>query len=201
MNVIVEDTMNGTTETTDGRRLRWRPRPRQAGVLAVTAGLVLLTAACSSSSPGAASSPSASSSGSVPPAVAFAECIRSHGVANFPDPGADGKEPSGTKQAVNGNPRYPAALDACRHLIPSGSQSTGTGANDLTEAGAVSLAGCMRTHGFPTFPDPTTNSSGQPVFNPQAAGVNAHSPQVQTALHTCLSLLHLTGTPQVVSGV
>ena len=169
------------------------------GVLTVMAALALATAACGSS-PAAGSSSSASASGNVSAALAFAQCIRSHGVANFPDPNADGKEPPGTKQAANSNPQYPAALDACRHLLPSGTQPSPR-SNNLTQAGAVSLAGCMRTHGFPTFPDPTTDSSGQPVFNPQAAGIDAHSPQVQGALRTCLSLLHLTGSPQVVSGV
>jgi hypothetical protein len=51
-----DDTKNETT----GRRRRWCwARPRRTGVLAITAGLVLLSAACGGS-PGAVRSPSAS---------------------------------------------------------------------------------------------------------------------------------------------
>ena len=43
-----DDTINETT----GGRWRWcRARPRRAGVLAVTAGIVLLVAACGGGSP------------------------------------------------------------------------------------------------------------------------------------------------------
>ena len=73
------------------------------------------------------------------------------------------------------------------------------GAGDgQAEPGAVALklAGCMRTHGYPAFPDPTIDSVGQPVFNVQAAGIVPHSPHVLATLHGCLTRLHLTGLPE-----
>jgi hypothetical protein len=54
----------------------------------------------------------------------------------------------------------------------------------------------MRIHGFPTFPDPTIDSVGQPVFNLQAAGIAEHSAHILAAVRRCLSLLHLTGLPE-----
>jgi hypothetical protein len=72
-------------ETAGGRR-RWY-RPRRASVLAVTAGLVLLTAACGGS-PSSAGTSGASSS-FVSHELAFARCVRAHGVPNFPDPATD----------------------------------------------------------------------------------------------------------------
>jgi hypothetical protein len=190
----------GMNETTSRR---WC-RPRRTGVLAVAAGLVLLmTAACSGSSPGTASTPSASTgSGNAASAtysarLAFAVCLRAHGVPNYPDPLSNGQEPYNTKALFNNNPQMRTAASACQHLLPSTAQPTQTPqANALSEAGAVKLAGCMRTHGYPTFPDPTIDSVGQPVFNVQAAGITPQSAQLLTALHTCLSLLHLTGLPQ-----
>jgi hypothetical protein len=187
-------------ETAGGRRRWCRARPRRTGVLVVTVGLVLLTAACGGS-PGAVSSPSASTaSASVTSRLAYVQCVRAHGVPNYPDPDSNGQEPPGTKQLFVNNPRFRAASDACRHLLPNGGHPTQTPqANALTEAGAVRLAGCMRTHGYPTFPDPTIDSVGQPVFNVQASGIAAHSPQVRATLRRCLSLLHLTGVPQTSS--
>jgi hypothetical protein len=192
--------MNETT----GSRRRWC-RPRQTGVLAVAVGLVLLmTAACGTSSPGTASTPSASAgSGNAVSAatysarLAFAVCLRGHGVPNYPDPLSNGQEPYNTKELFANNPQMRTAAAACQHLLPTTAQPTQTPqANALSEAGAVKLAGCMRTHGYPTFPDPTIDSVGQPVFNVRAAGIAPQSAQLLTALHTCLSLLHLTGLPQ-----
>jgi hypothetical protein len=192
-------------ETTGGRRRWCRARPRRTGVLAVTVGLVLLTAACGGS-PGAVSSPSASTaSGSTASAtflarLAYARCVRANGVPNYPDPDSNGQEPPGTKQLFINNPRFRSAASSCRHLLPNGGHPTQTPQPDaLTQAGALRLAGCMRTHGYPTFPDPIIDSVGQPVFNVQAAGIAPHSPQVLATLRRCLSLLHLTGLPQTAS--
>jgi hypothetical protein len=188
-----------------GSRRRWfraRPRPRWTGVLAVTVGLLLLTVACGGS-PGATSTPSASTpSTSTASAIysarlAFASCVRAHGVPNYPDPLSNGQEPYNTKQMFDNDPQMRTAAGACQHLLPNGGQPTQTPqANALSKAGAVRLAGCMRTHGYPTFPDPTIDSVGQPVFNVRAAGIAPQSPQVLTVLRRCLTLLHLTGIPQ-----
>jgi hypothetical protein len=113
---------------------------------------------------------------------------------------SDGQDPPGTKLLFINNPRYRAASDACKHLLPNGGHPTQTPqAGAMTEAGAVKLAGCLRAHGYPTFPDPTIDSVGQPVFNVQAAGIAPHSPQILTAIRGCISRLHLTGLPQTSS--
>jgi hypothetical protein len=126
--------------------------------------------------------------------------VHAHGVPNYPDPGSNGQEPPGTKQLFGNNRQFQAASDACRHLLPNGGLSTqAPQANAMTQAGAVRLAGCMRTHGYPAFPDPTVDSAGQPVFNVQAAGIAPHSPQVLAAVRRCLSRLHLTGLPETSS--
>jgi hypothetical protein len=54
----------------------------------------------------------------------------------------------------------------------------------------------MRSHGVPDWPDATTDSQGQPAFNPQAAGIDTNSPQVSAAEQTCQSVLHLAQLPR-----
>lgn len=191
-------TMN---ETAGGRRHWCRARPRRAGVLAIMAGLVLLTAACggspsSSGSPSTTGGPSTTGTGGASSSfvshdLAFARCVRAHGVPNFPDPNANGQEPPSVKD-ISKSPRFPAASNACRYLIPSG----GTNAQfraDLREY--VRFAECMRVHGVPNFPDPATDPDGSPVFNLQHVGIDTQSPQVKAAALGCMSQLHLAKLP------
>jgi hypothetical protein len=117
--------------------------------------------------------------------------VRAHGVPNFPDPNANGQEPPSVKD-ISKSPRFPAASNACRYLIPSG----GTNAQfraDLREY--VRFAECMRVHGVPNFPDPATDPDGSPVFNLQHAGIDTQSPQVKAAALGCMSQLHLAKLP------
>jgi hypothetical protein len=61
----------------------------------------------------------------------------------------------------------------------------------------VRFAACMRSHGVPNFPDPTTESDGTPIFDLSNTGIDAHSPspQVREAAVSCMSALHLTQLP------
>lgn len=175
-------------KTTGGRRRRlW---PQLAAVPAVAAGLVLLTAACGSST-SSSTSASHASAASVPAGLAFAQCMRAHGLSNFPDPNADGQEPSSAKTVVTGNPRFPAAYGACRYIVRSDEAAV----QQADQREYVSFAGCMRTHGVPEFPDPITQSNGDPVFNLSPVGLDVQAPQVRSAAATCQAQLHLSQTP------
>jgi hypothetical protein len=193
-----DDTMN---ETTGGRRRPgWcRARPRRAGVLAVTAGLVLLTAACGGN-PSSTGRPSSTGTGGVlskfvSDELAFARCVRAHGVPNYPDPLANGQYPPVNKHLIVGNPRFPAANRACGHLIP---QSVITALNQVDLRQYVRFAACMRTHGVPNMPDPTTEADGSPIFILSPASIDTNSPQVRAAAFRCQSLLHLAQLPNYV---
>jgi len=51
----------------------------------------------------------------------------------------------------------------------------------------LKLARCMRSHGVPNFPDPTTDSNG-PVFNITKAGISdaaSHTSQFDAELTEC----------------
>jgi hypothetical protein len=74
-----------------GRRSPRPAWPGWMGVLVVTAGVALLAAACGGGgSPSSTSTATAGTSTAYTKALAYAKCIRSHGVPNFPDPSSNG---------------------------------------------------------------------------------------------------------------
>ena len=105
-------------DKTGGNRGLW-----DAGALAVAVLVTLLTAGCIvhiSLGPSAAST-------ARPPyraELAYAQCMRTHGLPGFPDP-----SPSGSfSWQLTGNPATPAARtnDTCRHLLAGGSTGPGS---------------------------------------------------------------------------
>jgi hypothetical protein len=107
-------------------------------------------------------------------AVKFAECMRSNGVSEFPDPGGSGKI---TIDAVaNGSsldtstPAFKEAISACKDLEPAGFM--GSTRSSQQQQAALRFAQCIRDNGVKDFPDPVPNgplvdtnripSSGEP---------------------------------------
>src|SRR5579864_8869305 len=140
------------------------PRPpaaRTAVAIVATAVLSLLAAACSNSPPstGSGGSSNAGRSANSPIGIGYANCMRSHGVPKYPDP-------SGSNELANGLPKvslqqlevsssqYQAAQNDCAHLLPNGGQQTQTQSQQDLNA-MRRYARCMRSHGVPTWPDPT----------------------------------------------
>jgi hypothetical protein len=160
-----------------------RGGPLVAGLLALGLGL---TACGGGSNAGSSNSGQGSTSGSDSSqtgAVAFAQCVRSHGVPDFPDPQNGHFLISGADQS---NPNFQSAVQTCQHLLPGGSATNGgSGANSSAE---LAFAHCMQTHGVPNFPDPSASGA---LAIPQ--GVNANSPQFQTAFQECSSYLPNNG--------
>jgi hypothetical protein len=145
-------------------------------------------AACSggTNSPANGSQPAGSSSNTSAQTgeVAFAQCVRAHGVPDFPDPQNGHFLISGSDQS---DPNFQSAVQTCQHLLPGGSASNGgSGANSSAE---LAFAHCMQTHGVPNFPDPS--ASGALGIPP---GIDASSPQFQSAFHACSSLLPNNGS-------
>ena len=162
-------------------------RQRRAGALAVLAAAVaVLTAACGGSPSSSAGSASTGSS-AYRAELAFAQCMRTHGVPSFPDP-----NPSGgfsVSGQLNGNPEGPAAQahNACQRLLPSGSATAGTGSVTQAQLNqALKIAQCLRAHGEPDFPDPTVvNGSLNFTVQPDVLG----SARFQAAVKACQSLI------------
>jgi hypothetical protein len=185
-----EEPMNKGTEHKQAapRRPGERRSPRRV-VVAVTALLAIatLTAGCSSSSgPSVASAGSSSSaaaaSGQKPSTLAYAQCMISHGVKNFPEPNSQGQIQftKGQQMPDASSPQFQAAAQACKTLNPA-SVAISPAEQAKHQAALVEYAKCMRAHGVPDFPDPATNGS----FD--VGGINPGSPQVQTADKACSS--------------
>jgi hypothetical protein len=58
----------------------------------------------------------------LPMLLKYSQCMRSHGVPNFPDFGQSNPSPApGNSGAINPNsPQFQAASTACQHLLPPG---------------------------------------------------------------------------------
>lgn len=170
-----------TRATARGWRARTGGLRVAAAATALVAGLAISLGACGSSGSGSNSSSdpgSSSSSGGQTGAVAFAQCMRSHGVTNFPDPQGGHFLISG---AAQNNPNFQPAVQACQHLLGPNGASNGGGSNNSQ---LLAFAHCMQTHGVPKFPDPT---AGGGIGLPQ--GVDPDSPSFQHAWHQCQSKL------------
>jgi hypothetical protein len=169
------------------RAIRWRGRPpalRIAAIIVAAAVMAFAVVACSSPSPG--STPDAGSSPvTTAQLVEFARCMRSNGIKNFPDPvnGAFSFSGVGPDRVDPSSPAFQAAKAACIHLVPGEAQRLAVTAQDL--AAGDKLATCMRSHGFPAFPDPTS----QNVFD-LPTSINTNLPSYQSAFNTCQSRAH-----------
>lgn len=114
--------------------------------------------------------------------------MRSHGVSSFPDPGTGSFKfalaPSSPK-----SPAFQSAFPVCRHLLPDdGAQGQETHSSTQIAA-ALAFARCIRSHGFPSFPDPS--SAGDLTHEMiAAAGINLHQPAVLRAGDACAGLTH-----------
>jgi hypothetical protein len=116
-------------------------------------GCVAVIAAC-----GSAGKPGGTS-GSRDPALLEAQCMRSHAVPNFPDPSPGG--PSVIPNWIN--PQAPAlksAEKACARYLGGGGRRGSGSESEKVEL--LNLANCMRAHGLPSFPDPTTSPPPAP---------------------------------------
>jgi hypothetical protein len=173
------------------RRLR-----RRLALVAVFAGLVLTAAACGGGSSGSDASSgqgvgggSGRSSQSQTAAAAglkYAECMRSHGVTNFPEPGANGGPQQGGPINLT-SPQYLAGSKACAHLAKGGTGNA-PAPSPQNQARALKYSECMRSHGVTNFPDP--NSSGEFTLGPVGgSGIDPNSPQYQSAAQACQSLM------------
>ncbi len=137
-----------------------RPRVRNGQLASATAlvlGCAALTAGAALAGCGATGQPSGTATGGASPApggktrdLAFSECMRSHGVTNFPDPTGNGLQIPADVNAQS--PAFQAAQHACRQFLANGGAPPATRPRD--RAAAVALAKCMRSHGVPQFPDP-----------------------------------------------
>jgi hypothetical protein len=148
---------------------------RKLWPLTALATLALIGVGCSNGSENgntgtgtASSSASASSTGtasSTPDkkltardkAVKFAECIRAHGVSDFPDPNAKNQFEYGVSVTLA---VWKRATTACKDLQPPGTLSGKR--TPKQQSASLRFAQCVRDNGVKDFPDPV---NGEPVID------------------------------------
>jgi hypothetical protein len=200
-----DDMMNDSTRVMRRPRRARPPAARTAAAIIAAATLAMLAAACSGSPSSTGPGGSSNAGGPVrsqaasSKAVAFSHCMRSHGVPDFPDPFSRGGVPKVTPQQVGvSNSQFQVAERACAQLF----QPTQAQVPEIM-TGMLNFARCMRSHGVPNWPDPSTDSSGQPVFN--IPGIDPDSPRVSNTADECTQLLvQSTSNPttiQLCSGI
>ena len=124
-------------------------------------------------------------------AVKFAECIRAHGVSDFPDPNAKNQFEYGVSvtPAVWGK-----ATTACKDLQPPGTLSAKR--TPKQQSASLRFAQCIRDNGVKDFPDPV---NGEPLVNTYKIP-SSNKPGgmdiLNAAMHKCRNVLDLAAGGQ-----
>jgi hypothetical protein len=153
--------------------------------LAMAASVAL--AGCGSHSQTATQSVSQFVSNALAKQVAFAQCMRAHGLPAFQDPtlkrSALGVGVSqGVSASVAQSPAWGSAQHACKKLLPPGSQGSGNQpVSARSVAQMVKFAACVRAHGVANMPDPAANG----VFH-LPPGIDENAPAFQSAIKRCI---------------
>ena len=167
-------------------------RPLTATSVAAAAAFVLVGAGCGGGRSAGLATQSATSQQATG-LVAYAACMRSHGVASFPDPVGSAGIP---KEAVVSAFRQvsiskaEAAQNDCRHVLPAGGSLSGQVSQRITaqdQQDYLKAAACMRSHGFSDFPDPKFHNNSVQVNIP--SNINQNSSQFTSAVTTCTKLI------------
>jgi len=129
---------------------------RRRSCIALAAGAVVLAIAACGSAGGSHRPPNATGPSI---GVRYADCMRTNGVPNFPDPsgGAGLVVPNSINPA---SPALKSAQRACQSLMPGPAARAPAGGQQRQTL--LGLSRCMRAHGVSGFPDPV----GSPPANP-----------------------------------
>ncbi len=135
--------------------------------------------------------------------LAFATCMRSNGVPNFPDPRAGGGFLFHASAGIVSSPAFKTAQAKCHELLPGGGPPSSTNPSPQTLARMLRLAQCMREHGVYDFPDPRTSVPSKPFGSGNGvisdiegvilifpSTIDQQSPAFTRAAATCAFPLH-----------
>jgi len=169
------------------------------------ATLALAAAGCSSgksnnavasvsSKPGGGSTQQANASQADP--LKYAQCMRTNGVSNFPDPKANSslQLPSGVDP---NSPQFKQAAEACKAYMPAGPSNTDPANDPWPAAMKLKYSQCMRANGVSNFPDPSKNGG---FSLQQGSGVDPQSQAFQTAAKACTKYQPQGGKPNANPG-
>jgi hypothetical protein len=128
--------------------------------------------------------------------IAYARCLRSHGVPDVPEPDAEHSIVNGLggdpHQGPQGPPQLQAAEKQCSSVLPPGGPPSPQ-IRDQMEERALRFGACMRSHGEPDFPDPRGVRGFVRIGGP-GSGVDPNSPQFGAAAKACKLYLGPAGS-------
>jgi hypothetical protein len=161
-----------------------------AAVAAVAASSLLAAGCGGAGSPGVANGASSTTAAPTTPqngALAFARCMRSHGVPNWPDPTSSGVfDKSKLRQLTASVSQVRAIEDGpCNHLLVA--PSPGPTITLADRADYLEAAACMRSHGLADFPDPTFPDNSVQTDIPSS--IDQDSSQFKSAAAVCTRLI------------
>jgi hypothetical protein len=127
------------------------------------------------------------------------QCLRQHGIPNFPDPVVATDGPAAGRAIFDKSAlkSYPVsavnqAMNECRTALDqaglAGSGQNSTVSQQELQA-RLALARCIRSHGVPNFPDPNP-STGEVTPPP---GLSKTSPSILAAIRACPSQAQAAG--------
>jgi hypothetical protein len=186
---------------------------RKATLATAILATTIAVAACGGSSPTNTTTPKTASKNA---SLKLSECMRTHGVPQFPDIGGNGSV--GIQASANGNgatisvdghtldvsgPAFNKAMSECSKYGPKGPAISGSQLAKIKQ-GALKMASCMRSHGVPNFPDPVVTAGpgghgvGVRIGGPSSGGgrLDPTSPAFEKAQKICGGLL---GGPRALS--
>jgi hypothetical protein len=173
-----------------------RNMSRKLRPLAALALAALIGAGCSNGSAENGNTGTGSSGGNEnatvrDKAVKFAECVRAHGVSDFPDP----NEKNQFEYGVSVTPEvWTRATTACKDLQPPGTLSAKR--TPKQQSASLRFAKCVRDNGVKDFPDPV---NGEPLVNTYKIP-SSNRPGGMTilnaAMHKCRNVLGLAAGGQ-----
>lgn len=172
--------MRYLSDAPGGRRVRQHRLLRRPGTAtAALVALALLAAGCGSSGS------TATGSTIYQQALTYAQCIRAHGEPDFPDPDSQGNfARTLANRTLFAGPQFQAADKPCQKLLPP-SPPEPAAQQQKEYRKALKFATCLRSHGFPSFPDPTPIPY---VGFDRPKDIDVNSTQFQSARRTCHTL-------------
>jgi hypothetical protein len=163
----------------DGQPWWLRPQVWAALLIVAAIGVSMLLTGCGSSG---ISSPTSVGPKKYREALAFVQCMRTHGEPAFPDPTSQGI--ISDSQASIGSPVLRAAGLACAALLPPGSLQVTEAQQERLASLELKRAECMRARGVTNFPDPSApGQQGPPPAS--GGGIGPDSPVFQAAARAC----------------
>jgi hypothetical protein len=119
----------------------------------------------------------------------WADCMRQHGVS-MADPTVDGHGVVNINASKVDMATFQSANTACKSLESAARAANGgTKADKPDPAKLLRFAKCMRAHGIPDFPDPSTNGGIELHADSRSSDINPSNPVFQRAQTTCQPIL------------